>query len=158
PRLPPSSRASPLHRRIRQPTPAAARKARGHHRIRHRTSQLPPPSARPPATRQSGRNSRARNVRRIARGSKMNALSRLNLWQKLTVLVVAMAVPTVLLGFFYLSGANTQVALARDEIEGARYVQSVGAVLAQVTDHRSRLFTLLTGDTAHRDEVTSSEL
>jgi methyl-accepting chemotaxis protein len=87
----------------------------------------------------------------------MNALSRLKLWQKLAVLVVAMAAPTMLLGFFYLSGANTQVAMGRDEIEGARYVQSVGAVLAQVTDHRSRLFTVLAGDTSHRDEVTSSE-
>ena len=88
----------------------------------------------------------------------MNALSRLKLWQKLAVLVVAMAAPTMLLGFFYLSGANTQVAMGRDEIEGARYVQSVGAVLAQVTDHRSRLFALLTGDTSRRDEVTSSEV
>ncbi len=88
----------------------------------------------------------------------MNALSRLKLWQKLAVLVVAMAVPTVLLGFFYLSGANSQVAMGRDEIEGARYVQSVGAVLAQVTDHRSRLFTLLTGDASHREEVTTSEV
>ena len=33
---------------------------------------------------------------------EMNALSRLKLWQKLAVLVVAMAAPTVLLGFFYL--------------------------------------------------------
>ena len=87
----------------------------------------------------------------------MNALSRLKLWQKLAVLVVAMAAPTVLLGFFYLSGANSQVAMGRDEIEGARYVQTVGAVLAQVTDHRSRLFTLLTGDASHKEEVTNSE-
>jgi hypothetical protein len=63
----------------------------------------------------------------------MNALSRLKLWQKLAVLVVAMAAPTVLLGFFYLSGANSQVAMG------------------------SRLFTLLTGDTSHREEVTASE-
>jgi methyl-accepting chemotaxis protein len=89
----------------------------------------------------------------------MNALSRLKLWQKLAVLVVAMAAPTVLLGFFYLSGANSQVAMGRDEIEGARYVQSVGAVLAQVTDHRSRLFTALTGgDAAHKEDVTRSEV
>ena len=87
----------------------------------------------------------------------MNALSRLKLWQKLSVLVLAMAVPTVLLGIFYLSGANTQVALARDEIEGARYTQSVGAVLASVADHRSRLFVVLTGDASHKDDVISEE-
>ena len=87
----------------------------------------------------------------------MNALSRLKLWQKLSVLVLAMSVPTVLLGIFYLSGANTQVALARDEIEGAKYTQSVGAVLASVADHRSRLFVVLTGDASHKDDVASEE-
>ena len=63
----------------------------------------------------------------------MNFLSRLKLWQKLAVLVVAMAVPSALLGIFYLGGANSQVALAKDEIEGARYVQAVGGVLAAVS-------------------------
>jgi methyl-accepting chemotaxis protein len=87
----------------------------------------------------------------------MQFLNRLKLWQKLALLVVAMAAPTALLGVFYLSGANEQVALASDEIEGARYVQSVGAVLAEASNHRSRLFALLTGDAARRDEVSSSE-
>jgi methyl-accepting chemotaxis protein len=87
----------------------------------------------------------------------MQFLNRLKLWQKLALLVLAMAVPTALLGVFYLSGANEQVALASDEIEGARYVQSVGAVLAEASNHRSRLFALLTGDAARRDEVSSSE-
>src|SRR5579872_1999034 len=84
-------------------------------------------------------------------------LSRLKLWQKLAVLVIAMAVPSALLGIFYLSGANRQVALAQDEIEGARYVQAVGSVLAEVANHRSRLFAVLAGETAHRDEVSASE-
>jgi methyl-accepting chemotaxis protein len=87
----------------------------------------------------------------------MQFLNRLKLWQKLALLVVAMAVPTALLGVFYLSGANAQVALASDEIEGARYVQSVGALLAEAANHRSRLFALLTGDAARRDDVSSSE-
>jgi methyl-accepting chemotaxis protein len=87
----------------------------------------------------------------------MQFLNHLKLWQKLALLVVAMAAPTALLGVFYLSGANSQVALASDEIEGARYVQSVGAVLAEASNHRSRLFALLTGDAARRDEVSSSE-
>ena len=87
----------------------------------------------------------------------MQFLNRVRLWQKLALLVVAMAVPTALLGVFYLSGANAQVALASNEIEGARYVQSVGAVLAEAANHRSRLFALLTGDAERRDEVSSSE-
>src|ERR1700755_1901369 len=87
----------------------------------------------------------------------MNFLSRLKLWQKLAVLVVAMAVPSALLGLFYLGGANSQVALAKDEIEGARYVQAVGAVLAEVANHRSRLFAVLTGDSGAQDQVSTSE-
>lgn len=87
----------------------------------------------------------------------MRFLNQVRLWQKLALLVVAMAVPTALLGGFYLSGANTQVSLARDELDGARYVESVGAVLAEASNHRSRLFALLTGDSARRDEVSSSE-
>src|SRR3984885_13675445 len=51
----------------------------------------------------------------------MNFLSRLKLWQKLALLVTAMAIPSALLGIFYLGAANSQVALAKDEIEGARY-------------------------------------
>src|SRR5579871_6697762 len=87
----------------------------------------------------------------------MQFLNRLRLWQKLALLVVAMAVPTALLGVFYLSGANAQVALAADEIEGARYVQSVGELLAEAANHRARLFALLTGDAARRDEVSTSD-
>jgi methyl-accepting chemotaxis protein len=87
----------------------------------------------------------------------MNFLSRLKLWQKLAVLVAAMAVPSALLGIFYLGGANSQVALAQDEIEGARYTQALGAVLAEVANHRNRQFAVLTGDTASQDQVGASE-
>jgi methyl-accepting chemotaxis protein len=87
----------------------------------------------------------------------MNFLSRLKLWQKLAVLVVAMAIPSALLGVFYLGGANSQVALAKDEIEGARYVQALGGMLAEAANHRSRVFAVLTGDAAGRDQVSASE-
>ncbi|HEY3786324.1 MAG TPA: methyl-accepting chemotaxis protein [Steroidobacteraceae bacterium] len=88
----------------------------------------------------------------------MKFLSRLKLWQKLTVLVIAMAIPSALLGVFYLTGANAQVALARDEIEGARYAQALGAVLAEAANHRGRLFAVLAGDASRRYELTFSEL
>src|SRR5579871_2265143 len=87
----------------------------------------------------------------------MNFLSRLKLWQKLAVLVAAMAIPGVLLGIFYLSGANSQVALAKDELEGARYVQAVGGLLAETANHRSHLFAVLTGDSAAKDQLSASE-
>jgi len=87
----------------------------------------------------------------------MQLLNRLKLWQKLAVVVAAMAVPTALLGAFYLSAANSEVGQARNELAGAGYAHQVGAVLAQVANHRSLLFAVLTGDTSRRDELTESE-
>jgi methyl-accepting chemotaxis protein len=88
----------------------------------------------------------------------MQFLNRLRLWQKLALLVAAMAVPTALLGVFYLSSANSQVAQARNELAGADYAHEVGIVLADVANHRSLLFAVLTGDTSRRYELTTSEL
>ena len=87
----------------------------------------------------------------------MQALNRLKLWQKLGLLVVAMAIPTALLGVFYLSAANREVSQARNELDGARYAHRLGAVLAEVSNHRSELFALLTGDSARSGDVTRSE-
>ena len=80
----------------------------------------------------------------------MQLLNRLKLWQKLALLVAAMAVPTALLGVFYLSAANSEVAQARNELAGADYAHQVGAVLADVANHRSLLFAVLTGDASRR--------
>ncbi len=88
----------------------------------------------------------------------MQLLNRLKLWQKLAVLVAAMAVPTALLGVFYLSAANSEVTQARNELAGADYAHQMGAVLAAVANHRSLLFAVLTGDASRRDELTTSEL
>ena len=88
----------------------------------------------------------------------MQLLNRLKLWQKLALLVAAMAVPTALLGVFYLSAANSEVTQARGELAGAGYAHQVGAVLADIANHRSILFAVLTGDTVRRYELTASEL
>ncbi|MGH8169628.1 MAG: methyl-accepting chemotaxis protein [Steroidobacteraceae bacterium] len=87
----------------------------------------------------------------------MQLLNRLKLWQKLALLVAAMAVPTALLGVFYLSAANGEVSQARNELAGADYAHQVGAVLAHVANHRSLLFAVLTGDSSRREELTESE-
>ena len=87
----------------------------------------------------------------------MQLLNQLKLWQKLALLVAAMAVPTALLGVFYLSAANGEVAQARYELAGAGYAHQVGAMLAEVANHRSLLFAVLTGDTSRRDQLVSSE-
>lgn len=87
----------------------------------------------------------------------MQLLDRLKLWQKLALVVAAMAVPTALLGAFYLSAANSAVAQARSELAGADYAHQVGAVLAGVAHHRSLLFAVLTGDASRRDQLAASE-
>jgi methyl-accepting chemotaxis protein len=88
----------------------------------------------------------------------MQLLNRLKLWQNLAVLVAAMAVPTALLGVFYLNAANSEVSQARNELAGADYAHQMGAVLAEVANHRSLLFAVLTGDASRRDELTASEV
>ena len=87
----------------------------------------------------------------------MQFLNHLKLWQKLLLLVVAMAAPTALLGVFYLSSANHEVSQARNEIEGARYAHRLGSVLAEVENHRSQLFALLTGDPHRAADVAASQ-
>jgi len=87
----------------------------------------------------------------------MQLLNRLKLWQKLLLLVAAMAVPTVLLGAFYLRSANLEVSQARNELQAARYTHRLGAVLAEVANHRSQLFALLTGDRARAADVAASQ-
>ncbi|MGA9367241.1 MAG: hypothetical protein WBV35_07270, partial [Steroidobacteraceae bacterium] len=87
----------------------------------------------------------------------MQLLNRLKLWQKLALLVAAMAVPTALLGVFYLSAANSEVAQARNELGGADYAHQIGAVLADVANHRSLLFAVLTGDSSRREQLADSE-
>jgi methyl-accepting chemotaxis protein len=81
------------------------------------------------------------------------ALNRLKLWQKLGWLVLAMAIPAALVGFFYLRLAGSQVSQARDELDGARYLQALSAVEGEVLTHRSRAFVFLSGDQARKADV-----
>jgi methyl-accepting chemotaxis protein len=84
-------------------------------------------------------------------------LGRLRLWQKLAWLVLAMATPVALVGFFYLSWTAAQVRQARDELDGARYMSALGGVAADVLTHRSRAFTFLSGDSARRGDVIAQQ-
>jgi len=87
----------------------------------------------------------------------MSFLARLMLWQKLAVLVIAMAVPTGLLAIFYLNETDGVVRHADSELDGALYLQELGAALAQIADHRSRAHALLNGDTSRREDVFAAE-
>jgi methyl-accepting chemotaxis protein len=76
----------------------------------------------------------------------------MHLRQKFALLIAAMALPAVLLAAFYLPQSNQDVRTARNELQGARYMQSAGSLLARVTRHRTVSNALLSGDTTGRAE------
>jgi methyl-accepting chemotaxis protein len=84
-------------------------------------------------------------------------LNRLKLWQKLGWLVLAMAIPVVLVGFFYLRLANSQVSQARGELDGARYLQALSVVEGEILTHASRAFVFLNGDAARKSDVLAQQ-
>jgi methyl-accepting chemotaxis protein len=84
-------------------------------------------------------------------------LNRLKLWQKLGWLVLAMAIPAALVGFFYLRLAETQVSQAREELDGAQYLQALNAVEGEILTHRTRAFVFLSGDTPRRGDVLAQQ-
>jgi len=84
-------------------------------------------------------------------------LNRLKLWQKLGWLVLAMAIPAVLVGFFYLRLADSQVSQVRDELNGARYLQALSAAEGEMLTHRSRAFVFLSGDQARKADVLAQQ-
>jgi hypothetical protein len=87
----------------------------------------------------------------------MQFLSRLRLWQKLAILVVAMAIPTALVGLFYLTAATQQVDQARLELDGARYLGALGEFNAEMVVHQGLVYTMLSGDATIKCNVSSEE-
>jgi hypothetical protein len=63
-------------------------------------------------------------------------LGRLLLWQKLTLLMVAMTVPAVLLAGCYFTQTAAAASQARSELEGARFLRGLGGVAGEMLTHR----------------------
>ena len=74
------------------------------------------------------------------------ALNRLNLWQKLGALVLAMLVPAVLVGFFYFSAMGGELSQARSELQGVRFLQAIDSVASNLETHGARAFVELLDD------------
>ena len=87
----------------------------------------------------------------------MRLLGRLKLWQKLAVLVAGLLIPTILAGAFYFRTVSVDIGLARHELDGARYLQPLGAVLAEVFTHRGSAHASLNGDTSQKEVIAASE-
>ena len=65
----------------------------------------------------------------------MKFLGRLLLWQKLTLLVAALLIPSALLAAFYLKSINSEVTEARLELDGARYTRAIDPLKIEVIRH-----------------------
>src|SRR5579872_6862592 len=85
------------------------------------------------------------------------ALNRLNLWQKLGALVLAMLVPAVLVGFFYFTAMDGVLSQARDEVDGARYLAALGAIESSVRAHEGLAYVLANGDTTKSAAALSAQ-
>src|SRR5690349_19192028 len=87
----------------------------------------------------------------------MKVLGRLKLWQKLAVLVAGLLIPTILAGAFYFRTVSDNLKVTRAELDGARYLQPLGGVLAEIFNHRGIAHVLLNGDTSQKEPMVASE-
>jgi methyl-accepting chemotaxis protein len=87
----------------------------------------------------------------------MQFLGRLLLWQKLTLLIVALLVPSALLAGFYFKSANENVRNASLELVGARYTRSLDIFMFEVIRHRGVANMFLNGEKDRRDTVLETQ-
>jgi len=85
------------------------------------------------------------------------ALNRLDLWQKLGALVLAMFVPAVLVGFFYFTAMASQLSQDRGELQGIRFLQAIGTVESNLLTHGARAYVFASGDASRRAAVVSKQ-
>jgi methyl-accepting chemotaxis protein len=85
------------------------------------------------------------------------ALNRLNLWQKLGAIVLAMFVPTMLVGFFYFAAMGGELSQTRSELMGIRFLQAIGAVESHLLTHGARAYAFADGDKTRHDGVVSMQ-
>jgi methyl-accepting chemotaxis protein len=77
---------------------------------------------------------------------RFTTLNHMKLWQKLTVLVLAMSLPATVVGFFYLRSTSGGLDQSRAELAGSAYLRAIDSLQAAVLTHESRAFALASGD------------
>jgi methyl-accepting chemotaxis protein len=73
-------------------------------------------------------------------------LGRLNLWQKLGVIVGALLIPMGLASAFYVRTVSSAIDVTHAEIAGARYLQPLGALHTEMLGHRGQLQAVIGGN------------
>ena len=87
----------------------------------------------------------------------MKLLSRIPLWQKLTILALGLLSPALILGFLFVRGELADVSALAGERDGAQYVQALMEVLAPISRHRGQNTALLNGVTTFRADALLSQ-
>ena len=85
------------------------------------------------------------------------ALNRLNLWQKLGAIVLAMFAPTMLVGFFYFTAMGGELSQAREEQQGVRFLQAIGTLESNLLTHGASAYVFASGDKARHDAVLEKQ-
>src|SRR6185312_3084782 len=85
------------------------------------------------------------------------ALNRLNLWQKLGAIVIAMFLPTLLVGFFYFTAMGGELSQTRGELQGVRFLQAIATVESHLLTHGARAYVFASGDKTRHDAVLSMQ-
>ena len=86
----------------------------------------------------------------------MNLLGRLNLWQKLGLIVGTLLIPTILATAFYIRTVSSAIDVTRDELAGARYLRPLGSLHRELLTHRGELHAVIGGDNARRSAASAA--
>jgi methyl-accepting chemotaxis protein len=80
----------------------------------------------------------------------------LKIWQKLSIVIMLMALPTTPLVYFYFESRNEQIAAAETERQGLAYLTELRLVLEALTTHRDVTQAFLAGDASLLTTVDSA--
>jgi len=79
---------------------------------------------------------------------KINILSKMKIWQKLTAIILSLLLPVIMLTSMLISEKNTTINFAEQEIRGIEYIQPLKQFQQQLMQHRSLTNRILTADEA----------
>ena len=87
----------------------------------------------------------------------MNLLNRMNIWQKLALLVAALGTPIALLAYLLVAEKNVAIDFARKEIVGTQYLQPVRTLLQHLAEHRGMSNAYLNGDASFKEKIAAKQ-
>ena len=80
----------------------------------------------------------------------------LKIWQKLSLVIMLMALPTTPLVYFYFESRNEQISVTESEQRGLQYLAELRKVQEALANHRDATLGFLAGDASLRATIESS--